>query len=451
VRLWDARTGQALLTLQGHTGEVIGVTFSPDGQRIIGRSDETILAWEATTGAQVRAPSEIPALADSAALHPSRPLMAVAQGNLIQLIDLSPPNEVELGLRLGKARFDPSWHITKATRHEVAGNWFAAAFHWGQVVEHDPDSVTGWRELEEVCLHLGDAALALAVCERCLQQDPRRAPVYFCRARLRGQRLDFRAATVDHLAGLTCAAANPIGWPDFAKVESKLAAGFAEKGDWPQACQAFARAALFERQEIWHQQRLAWTKLATGQEDAFRATCRLLYEHYGDTKDVEQIYRLSAELGLGLDAGPSLLRGLARPATGAILEGLQARRKAVIVYTACLCPNHGLPAAELVKLARPDVRHVRDWSSLEKLGAALYRAHQFDEAIATLEEAIRVHGRGGTSWMKLFLAMAYQHQGQPDKAREWLDTAATEDAGWQAQLIYDRLHKEATELIKPER
>lgn len=35
AKVWDAATGQELLTLNGHTAPVSSVTFSPDGQRIV--------------------------------------------------------------------------------------------------------------------------------------------------------------------------------------------------------------------------------------------------------------------------------------------------------------------------------------------------------------------------------------------------------------------------------
>jgi hypothetical protein len=34
IKVWDAETGRELLTLQGHTGDVRTVAFSPDGQRL---------------------------------------------------------------------------------------------------------------------------------------------------------------------------------------------------------------------------------------------------------------------------------------------------------------------------------------------------------------------------------------------------------------------------------
>jgi WD40 repeat protein/DNA-binding SARP family transcriptional activator len=51
AKIWDAKTGQLLLTLIGHTDQVAGIVYSPDGKRIATTSDDhTAKVWDATTG-----------------------------------------------------------------------------------------------------------------------------------------------------------------------------------------------------------------------------------------------------------------------------------------------------------------------------------------------------------------------------------------------------------------
>jgi WD40 repeat protein len=55
LKVWDATTGQEILTLKGHTDGVEGVAFSPDGKRIVsGSSDHTLKVWDATAGQEIR-------------------------------------------------------------------------------------------------------------------------------------------------------------------------------------------------------------------------------------------------------------------------------------------------------------------------------------------------------------------------------------------------------------
>jgi WD40 repeat protein/serine/threonine protein kinase len=51
MTIWDAVSGQDILTLSGHSGPIMSVAFSPDGMRIVsGSMDKTLKVWDATTG-----------------------------------------------------------------------------------------------------------------------------------------------------------------------------------------------------------------------------------------------------------------------------------------------------------------------------------------------------------------------------------------------------------------
>ena len=54
VKVWDAKMGNQLLTLKGHTSYVHSASFSTDGSRIVtGSGDKTAKVWDAKTGAEL--------------------------------------------------------------------------------------------------------------------------------------------------------------------------------------------------------------------------------------------------------------------------------------------------------------------------------------------------------------------------------------------------------------
>jgi WD40 repeat protein/DNA-binding SARP family transcriptional activator len=54
IYIFDASSGKELLRIFGHTSQVIGVGWSPDGKRIVsGSTDDTTRIWDAQTGAEL--------------------------------------------------------------------------------------------------------------------------------------------------------------------------------------------------------------------------------------------------------------------------------------------------------------------------------------------------------------------------------------------------------------
>jgi WD40 repeat protein len=51
VQIWEAATGNAILTYSGHSQWVNAVAFSPDGTKVAsGSSDQKVQVWESDTG-----------------------------------------------------------------------------------------------------------------------------------------------------------------------------------------------------------------------------------------------------------------------------------------------------------------------------------------------------------------------------------------------------------------
>lgn len=51
IRLWNAKTGEHLHTLEGHADRVNSVSFSPDSSMLVsGSHDGTVRLWDAKTG-----------------------------------------------------------------------------------------------------------------------------------------------------------------------------------------------------------------------------------------------------------------------------------------------------------------------------------------------------------------------------------------------------------------
>jgi tetratricopeptide (TPR) repeat protein len=102
------------------------------------------------------------------------------------------------------------------------------------------------------------------------------------------------------------------------------------------------------------------------------------------------------------------------------------------------------------------------FTGLSTLGAALYRAGRFGEAVSKLDESLESQGgRGPLDW--LFLAMAHHRLGHTDEAHNWLDKAAEwidqnresaifgSEPDWTERLERQLLRREAEALIGTEK
>jgi tetratricopeptide (TPR) repeat protein len=132
-----------------------------------------------------------------------------------------------------------------------------------------------------------------------------------------------------------------------------------------------------------------------------------------------------------------------------------------IAWTCALGPGALQDYSRAIELAKAAVAQSASGGRLNTLGAILYRAGKFDEAIRQLERAIEVHGAGGTTVDALFSAMAHHKLGHADQAKHWLriGTAAeavevgqpvvVSDMSWIGRLENEILRRESRALIEP--
>jgi Flp pilus assembly protein TadD len=455
VRLWDADTGQQLRALQGHTGRVWGVAFSPDGTRLASASeDQTVRLWDARTGAEGPILSGHTGDVDSVAFSPDGTRLASASyDKTVRLWDTR--TEADAGGfdpwaedEQQRRALAPRWHAEDAERAEEANDWFAAVFHRARLCEIQPHDDRNWTKLEQACRKRGNLQPLQTVCDRLLTAGPGLAPVYLRRARV-ALLLGHKApALADAGRALLQASRTRLGWPAHAKEETDLGDKAAGRGEWSQARTHFALASLWQPSNTWYRHNLAWAEAAADDNSAARQACQRLFEDYRDTRDVEPFYRLSAELAAGLSLASPFARLAGRPVADMALDRILAEGSDDVAYTASLFPDSGIPPADLVALAERAVRADKTSSAYqETLGASLYRAVRFEDAVRTLEQAVKLHGKGGSLWMKLFLALAHQRLGHADDARTWHEQAKLpEDAGWQDRLIHRELSRELEAL-----
>jgi WD40 repeat protein/serine/threonine protein kinase len=82
VEVWDAETGQTLLTMPGHTGSVFGMAYSLDGKRIASASaDKTLKLWDAQSGDELFTLKGHSSIVTSTAFSPDGKCLASASSD----------------------------------------------------------------------------------------------------------------------------------------------------------------------------------------------------------------------------------------------------------------------------------------------------------------------------------------------------------------------------------
>jgi tetratricopeptide (TPR) repeat protein len=122
VNVWDAQTGQQLLVLKGHSDFVRSVCFSPDGKRIASTSQKEVKLWDAQTG------QEVLSLQGGSSVCFSPDGTRLASGAMVKEARSGPVDDW-FQRRLADDARNHYWHLLMAQQARRQRDDFGLAFH----------------------------------------------------------------------------------------------------------------------------------------------------------------------------------------------------------------------------------------------------------------------------------------------------------------------------------
>jgi tetratricopeptide (TPR) repeat protein len=441
ARVWEVATGRPATPPMRHTACVTNAFFGLDGRLVVTLS-EAIRLWDAATGTLVRPPLRFSQPPGIASFSPDgrRLLVACGPGAPLSL----QPNFVQvLDVATGWPLSPPLWreHIIHDARFSRDGRRLVTTTPWdgGALVgDLKPDD----RPLEDL-VRMAEVLSGARV-------DTTGAAVPIATSKLQEAyealvRKDQNAFTArreqllgwHHQQALACEAAG--AWeaalvhlhrlieagPSIEALSLRRGLAHAELGHWQEAAGDLEIRRLRPQDGFYLWYRAALIRLASGDRAGYRAACARMLQHFGNAERSGEPADFTAWT---CAVGPDALDD----------------------------PRPALTLAERLHHDRP-----QDAMIAMPLGAMLYRAGRFAEAIAQLTEAEKLPAQRTSpiySW--LFLAMAHHRRGHADKARRWLDRAeaaidkaigdhdrGTEPLQFQRRLTLALLRAEAAALL----
>ena len=417
ARIWDVKSTRALHILP-HNDSVESVVFSPDGRFLASASrDGVIKLWDPQNGREIRAFKGFPGAFTWVAFSTDgRVVFAAAPGGALLAW------EVKGGKRVSPNTAAVNPPFTRPRSPD--GRRLALLYLNSDIILVDLQP---------------PSAQERTLCRLMASPDP---SWHAEQARSREEEKDWFAAVFHWSRRVLCDPGHSPDWDRLSHACGKLK-------DWQPAARLLEQNPGLVPGPFWDGrllERVALSQLASGKEAAYRSTCRLLHERCRKSEEVSGVYLLGASAARGRAISSVLFHLSELAATNALLRALHIHRREAVVSTACLVADAGVPAKELVQLASINASACKTGSSLDILGSAQIRAGRFQEAVATLEKAVKLQGQGGSNWAKLFLALAHEKQGHPTQALAWFAKARLgAGASPEERLIFDCLRWEATE------
>jgi WD40 repeat protein/tetratricopeptide (TPR) repeat protein len=359
ARLRDAATGRPLGPPLTHPGVLASVALSPDGKTVVtGCQDWMARLWDARTGQPIGPPMPHSFWVQAVAFHPDGRTILTSDRQTAWRWNVPAPLPDDLP-RLW------AW-VEAATGMELNES--------GSVRALDRDA---WLERRSRLESLGGPPPP--------DPSPRGDPILFGPdPAARGDALAARGLWDRAEAAYADAIRDrPLHRP----LRDALARLHAQCGRLDRATAALAEAIRLLPDDTELRRALGLSLLSSGDRAGWRRSTAATLDRLGGTTDLVTANSVARACVLGTEAA-------AEPGVPVRLAELAVR---------CASADYN----------KPDF--------LNTLGAALYRAGRYDEAICRQEEAIRLRGGASRPEDWPFLSMAHHRMGHRDLARRWLD------------------------------
>jgi WD40 repeat protein len=408
ARLWDAATGQPIGPTFLHPGPVHDVAYSPDGRTFLTagnvfrqRAQSTARLWH------------VPALIDDdlprieAWVETFTALEVDDQGNIVALDSPSREGRRELLRELGgPPRADSNWLFDP--------------------ILYGPDPTARAR----AWIERGQWSRAEAAFDEAVRARPLRPSVWAERGRFHMTRSDVSKAAADF------ARAMALG-----EIERGLLGEIAADGELVERCRALLEGTRAEG--------LATLLVTRADRLARRGEWARSAAHYRDLARLGDLARLNPsrdrhQMILALTCAGD--RGGLRQESSALLgrsgDTTDPFKAGAVAWSCVMATGQVADPEAIVRLAEfawKGLPEEQKRSALNTLGAALYRAGRFREAINRLEEGVRLGRRPADPLDWPFLAMAHHRLGHRDEARRWLDRLRNRQASPNPARFWDEL------------
>jgi eukaryotic-like serine/threonine-protein kinase len=415
VRLWDAKSGKELRVLTGHTLPVTGVSYSPDGQILASASsDETVRLWDVKSGQELRVfrghASVVSTLLNSVSFSPDgQMLVSGSADKTLRLWDVKCGQEFRvlkghanvLSTLINSVIFRPDGQMLASATDNTVRLW---DFNSGQELRvlkgHTSTRVT----------NVGFSSDGSEVWSRSVK----------------GEILGWKVST-----GERCPTAPAdLKWPGSDSAVSPdgnvLAVGSAT-GNILLVPRAISAGDL------------VWRRFVTSPDlQRHKDSFELMQKSQPDAAAFHLGWYLADQQWWADEAGPNKVTA----------ELADHRYCLGRVYAGILSKNSG-PAWQWLQAAtvKAAAEEPDRWQSHALLGAALYRAGEYEHSLEALTKSLNLRGQRNV-WLAAFLAMTHAKLNDPAKAKEWLGKLTPpEDAPWEEKALHDLLRQEVHEVV----